>query len=149
MGNSETGEVNDANRNLESEGLSGIDLSIEDNVLRVDGRATFFCAGKGTRKEPLIPIAHVNIKDALENAKDIAEFIEERDLKRTMFMRHNDTLLGVDGDTHVQLVRDKEKSEADWEWEVDFIKRILSDLKELEKDQKNSDRWYLEIVGQR
>lgn len=149
MVNSETGETNNANRNLETEGLSGIKLSIENDIyLYVDGMPTSFSKGNGTRKEPLIPLGNVHLRDALENAKDIAELAEEHDLERTMFLRHNDRLFGVDSDAHVQLVRGKKWSDEQLQGQIIVIQNLLNSMRDREGIKTDSDKWTLSIVDE-
>jgi hypothetical protein len=77
MTDSETGELSSASDDLESEGLSGIDLSIDENhALRIDGMASNFRDGKGTREEPLEPRVSLDLEISLKDANYLANLLE-------------------------------------------------------------------------
>src|SRR5688500_409001 len=106
---SETGEINGSSQDSESEGLSGIDLRIDekDHVLRIDGMASNFRDGKGTREEPLEPRVSLDLKISLKDANFLAFSLKAHyGLERTIFVKHVGRLLGVDANAHVQFVRD-------------------------------------------
>src|SRR5688500_9544148 len=109
MENRQMGE-SDSSRESESEGLSGIDVR-EDEVhggLRIDGMASNFVDGNGTRQEPLEPRAGNDIEISLKDANYLSFLLEANyNLKRTIFVRHGGRLLGVDASAHVQLVKEE------------------------------------------
>jgi len=143
MANSETGEVNSSSSDLETEGLSGIDLRVEGLNLRIgDLPSPFYNEGNGTRQEPLVPMANMHIRDTLENTRYILESI---DLKRTLFFKHQDRLLGVDSAGHVQLINDKKLPQEVFKRQTAGIEELLNSMREHEKDP---DKWTLSIVDQ-
>src|SRR5258706_16233299 len=129
MEDNKTGGFSHTGQNLETEGLSGIILSIEDRNLKVDGVATCFRKGIGTQKDPLMSMPMVAIQDALENARAIAKFAEEFHLQRTMYLDHNGWLLGVDSEAHVQLVKGDDLSESELKNGITFIGGVLDTLR--------------------
>src|SRR5688572_30029241 len=123
MENRELGET-DENPNSVSEGLSGIDLRIDEgHILRIDGIESNFRDGKGTKEEPLEPIAGNDLSISLKDANYIAKLLEsDHSLKRTIFVKHGGKLLGVDANANVQLIRDKDQvSKERWKREVGWL----------------------------
>ncbi len=147
MGEEELPKPKDVNSNLETEGLSGIDLKIgENHRLRIAGIESNFRDGKGTKEEPLEPIAGNDLTISLKDANYIANLLEsDYGLKRTIYVKHGGRLLGVDANADVQFIRDKEElfSQDAWNQEVEWLKSHLENMK---KEGQHPKNWTLSAV---
>jgi hypothetical protein len=145
MNDSEPGEINRASHDLESDGLSGVDIRIENNNLVIDGLPSPFSGGKGTRNEPLKTMANMDLGVTLRNTRYIAETIEGHGLKRTLFFTFNDRLIGVNSASRVQLIKDKNLSSEVWKKEAAWFETFL---REMSEDENDPDQWTLSIGGE-
>jgi len=137
-----------------TEGLEGIKLNIDGNILRVEGRPTFFSGGSGTYKAPLEPIANTRIAGVIKNAQEISEFVESEFQKnRNLFIRHNRILLSVNGNAHVNLIKGKGDSDAKVHSQRLFLDTVFEEIKKDEqKDEQRFGKkpleWVLEVINE-